>query len=75
MKCAEVQEYLSAWLDGEIPEELLPGIEAHLAACPACQGELKALERLDEALSALQVPVPPGLAAKVRRRLPRQPSP
>lgn len=71
MKCNEVQEYLSAWLDGEVPEGLRQGLADHLSGCPACQGELAALERLDAALAGLEVPVPQGLAAKVRRRLPR----
>jgi anti-sigma factor RsiW len=72
MKCNEVQEHLSAWLDGESPEELRPQLAEHLAACPACQAELAALERLDAALADLEAPGPPeDLAAGVLRRLPR----
>jgi len=75
MKCPEVQEHLSAWLDGETPEELHAAMAAHLARCPACQAELRALERLDAALGWLTAPAPLGLADKVRRRLQPQPSP
>lgn len=71
MKCTEVQEHLSAWLDGEVPEALRPRLADHLAACPVCQAELAALERLDTALAELEAPVPQGLAAGVLRRLPR----
>lgn len=71
MKCHEVQEHLSAWMDGEAPEELRPLLADHLAGCPACRGELAVLERLDGALAGLGAPVPRDLAAKVRRRLPR----
>ena len=71
MKCTEVQEHLSAWLDGEVPEELRPRLADHLAACPVCQAELTALERLDAALAELEAPVPRDLAAGVLRRLPR----
>jgi anti-sigma factor RsiW len=71
MKCTEVQEYLSAWLDGEVPEDLRPHLSDHLAACPICQAELAALERLDAALAELEVPVPRDMAAGVLRRLPR----
>ncbi|MFW6127084.1 MAG: anti-sigma factor family protein [Thermodesulfobacteriota bacterium] len=71
MKCTEVQEHLSAWLDGEIPDELEPRLAEHLAACPVCQAELAALNRLDAALAGLEAPGPPrGLAAGVLRRLP-----
>jgi anti-sigma factor (TIGR02949 family) len=71
MKCYEVQEHLSAWLDGEVPEDLRPRLVEHLAACPACQAELAALERLDAALAELEAPAPRDLAAGVLRRLSR----
>lgn len=71
MQCPEVQEHLSAWLDGEAPEELKAALAAHLADCPACRAELEAQERLDAALGGLEAPVPQGLAEKVRGRLPR----
>lgn len=72
MKCTEVQEYLSAWLDGEVPEELRPQLAEHLAACPTCRAELAALARLDAALAGLETPEPRrDLAAGVRRQLPR----
>ncbi len=76
MKCTEVQEHLSAWLDGEVPEELRPRLAEHLATCPACQAELATLERLDAVLAGLEAPGPrPDLAAGVLRRLPRPTSP
>jgi anti-sigma factor RsiW len=71
MKCNEVQENLSAWLDSEVPEGLHQRLAYHLAGCPACQAELEVLERLDVALAGLEVPVPQGLAAKVSLQLPR----
>ena len=71
MKCSEVQENLSAWLDGEVPEGLHQRLADHVAGCPACRAELDVLERLDAALAGLEVPVPQGLAAKVNQRLPR----
>ena len=75
MQCPEVQEHLSAWLDGEIPKELQAALTMHLAGCPDCRSELEALERLDAALGRLEAPAPQGLADKVRRRLPRPASP
>jgi anti-sigma factor RsiW len=75
MKCSEVQENLSAWMDGEVPEGLRQRLADHLAGCPACRAELVALERLDAALAGLEVPVPQGLASRVSRGLPRPASP
>jgi anti-sigma factor (TIGR02949 family) len=74
MKCPEVQEHLSLWLDGEAPRELQAELAVHLEGCPACRRELAVLQRLDKALEELTVPVPGGLGAKVRRRLPRRSS-
>ncbi|MEW6388648.1 MAG: zf-HC2 domain-containing protein [Thermodesulfobacteriota bacterium] len=74
MKCQEVQEHLSAWLDGEVDRALGPKIAAHLEGCSLCQGELAQLSRLDEALGSLEVPAPQHLAARVLSRLP-QPRP
>jgi anti-sigma factor RsiW len=71
MKCKEVQENLSAWLDGEVPEGLQQRLADHLAGCPACRAELEVLERLDAALAGLEVHVPHGLAAKISQRLSR----
>lgn len=72
MKCTEVQEHFSAWLDGEVAEELRPRLAEHLAVCPACRAELAALKRLDAALAGLEAPEPPwDLAAGVLRQLPR----
>ena len=71
MKCSEVREYLSAWMDGEVPEELGLQLSDHVAGCEACRREMAALERLDAALAQLEAPVSRDLAAKVCQRLPR----
>lgn len=72
MTCKEVQEYLSAYVDGEAPEGLRQELADHLAACPVCGAELAALERLEAALVGLEAPPPPrDLAVKVRQRLHR----
>lgn len=71
MKCPEVQDSLSRWLDGEMPEADRVALSAHLEQCPACMAELRALKRLDAALADLEVPLPSGLAKKVVSRLSR----
>ncbi len=48
---------LRAYLDGELPEELLTTVSSHLESCPECQAALQAItlraERADSALNAL----------------------
>jgi anti-sigma factor (TIGR02949 family) len=71
MDCRDVEDRLSAYLDGELPVELKSRVAAHLAGCEACQRELAALARLEAALGRLQAPVPPALAEAVLTRLAR----
>ncbi len=71
MECHEVQEQLSAWLDGELAEATGALLQAHLEQCAACRQEWRELTALDAALGSLTAPAPAGLAEKVVRRLRR----
>jgi anti-sigma factor RsiW len=74
MKCPEVQDHLSAWLDGELALEVAAGVARHLESCAGCRRELAQLEALEQALGSLpEAALPPGLPEKVRARLPRPP--
>ncbi|HEX2078614.1 MAG TPA: anti-sigma factor, partial [Longimicrobium sp.] len=58
---------LQELLDGELPPGARVGVEAHLASCPACAGQLAELRGLTERASALLGLVeaaPPVLAAQ-----------
>ena len=69
-------DLLSARLDGEVDDDLLAGIDAHLAACPACAAEhdevawaratVRRLPRLDAPGGPLR-PAAAGSATPVRR--------
>jgi anti-sigma factor RsiW len=65
MKCPKVQDHLSAYVDGEVPEELRRKLEAHLEACTICRAELAALGRLDQALATLPAPASPDVTRRV----------
>ncbi len=71
------QEWLNAYLDGELRGWRLERVEDHLAGCPACRAELEALRRLSHMIQ--QVSLPQSLpsaerfTAQVMLRLPRQP--
>ena len=69
--CLEIQDQLSAWLDGELTPEVMTLMEHHLAGCADCRRELTRLEALEQALGALTVALPQGLPEKVRVRLQR----
>ena len=67
--CNEVQERLSAWLDGELALEERREMAAHLEVCADCRRELALLERLDAVLGSLEAPAPARLAEGVLERL------
>ena len=48
--CDRIQEWLGAWLDGELPPAKSTEVRLHVAACGACAAEKVRLERLDAAL-------------------------
>ncbi|HAW71338.1 MAG TPA: hypothetical protein DCY84_05910 [Firmicutes bacterium] len=51
MRCANIEEYFSAWRDGTITDDLKDQLVTHLAHCPKCAD---AWASYNEALDALQ---------------------
>jgi anti-sigma factor RsiW len=60
MRCREVQQELSAILDGLVPPDERVAIEAHLRRCTKCQAALTRLRRLSSLLASVPVPPVPG---------------
>lgn len=66
LHCTVVLPAASAYLDGELPDDEAAAVVSHLAACDACYGVFKDLERTTEILSETQpVPAPEGLQDRV----------
>jgi anti-sigma factor RsiW len=64
---------VSAYFDGELAPELRAPLEAHLAACSACQAELESLRRLSGRLQTIKFPAATGaMSARLRARLEAQ---
>jgi hypothetical protein len=45
--CEHASDQISARLDGELPLEELPALEAHLASCPSCRATAESFARQD----------------------------
>jgi hypothetical protein len=63
-------EMLSAYLDGELTTAEARRLDAHVATCVACRGEMARLRRVARGLAALDRPAPPPwLEQQVRREV------
>jgi anti-sigma factor RsiW len=70
MRCEEVQDLASAWLDQELPEPRAGQVAEHEASCDACHGYIADLRSLSEQMSRMgRTPAPPGLEEKIRALL------
>ena len=76
MDCRELLSLADAYLDGELPPASRAEIDAHLAGCAACRAEIEAnrafIARLKAGASYFEAP--PGLAARLARRLGSEPA-
>jgi hypothetical protein len=73
MRCEQVQEHISAYLDGELTGDLSAAVRDHLQACPACRAlrdDLRATAALLGRLPVLAAPA--GLADDVQREIERR---
>jgi hypothetical protein len=70
MECARTWDRLSAYLDGDLPEEEREGIAQHLRQCVRCAEEERALKETLALLRNLPArKAPPELLEGVRRRI------
>ena len=44
MKCEEIVQYLSDYIDGDLPVEILEQAEQHMAGCKNCTAAVKTLQ-------------------------------
>ena len=59
MKCEEVRLSLGGFVLGGLESTEAAEVQRHLALCPGCQNELKAFERVTQALEAAPPPIDP----------------
>jgi len=70
MKCEWVHENIVLFVYNELADDARFELEQHLARCPECTAELKAVRKFHVALSSLPVEEPsPNLVAAARMRL------
>lgn len=70
MNCLEVQQHLSAYHDGELPNESAAQVIGHLQTCPECSVELASFETLTQLTRSLANPrLPSKIWAEIRTQL------
>jgi hypothetical protein len=68
--CEQIQELLSEYADDQLSPEARGDVEAHVAACKSCAGELASLHDYLQAMHDLRrVPAPADFVDAVNRRL------
>jgi hypothetical protein len=73
MRCEEIRELLSAYIDDMLDGESRKEVEAHLGACPSCSKEEKALRNLVRELNSLEkAKAPDDFLRQVRQRIQRR---
>src|SRR3954451_1324906 len=73
MTCDEAEILLHALLDGELDAGHARQVEAHVASCPRCAAELRALRRMQAALADadLRYKAPAALRHRIEAALPQ----
>ncbi len=73
MTCHDMQQWLSAYVDGQLQQSQRSQLEVHLATCAACQTELASLRSMLDTLHSLKQPQAPDLLSGIHARLSRKP--
>nr|WP_315019528.1 zf-HC2 domain-containing protein [uncultured Aminipila sp.] len=70
MTCLEVQEFLSAYIDNELDEEIKKEIQEHINKCAQCRKDVQELKIVIAELSSLEdVPVPEAFHKRLHEAL------
>jgi anti-sigma factor RsiW len=70
MRCEDVQDLASAWVDNELSEARAGAVAEHEAHCEACHAFISDLRLLAEQMARMgREPAPPGLAERIRLSL------
>ncbi|NLC06876.1 MAG: hypothetical protein GX755_02750 [Syntrophomonadaceae bacterium] len=76
MRCQEIREQFSPWLDGQLNPPEAELLEAHLAECAECRDELVQWQQISNALKSLgqeteHLQAPAGFEARVMQQVSR----
>ena len=70
MNCEQMNELLSAWLDGELSETERRQMQAHLEQCAQCRALFEQLQALHTSFSDLdEISAPEGFAQRVMEQV------
>lgn len=70
LSCAEVENRLSRYLDGELSIASRKQFERHIEQCDACSGLVADCEAITAAAKSLaDIPVPAGVSRRLRMKL------
>ena len=75
MNCPDVQELLSAYYDGELPDDKHADVKVHLDGCSECARQLAGFEKLSALATSVATPDPPSeIWEELERQLDEEPA-
>jgi anti-sigma factor RsiW len=67
MRCEEVQDLASAWLDNEVSESDARAVAEHVAGCETCRAIIADMRLMSRGMARLgREPAPPGFEQRIR---------
>ncbi len=75
MTCDEQKERISAFLDGELPENRASEMFEHLPGCPDCRAFLGLMMKVRKSVAAEELPWPEALDERILSGIERQKTP
>jgi anti-sigma factor RsiW len=72
MKCREIREIISAYVDGEAGPEDARLVEEHIGGCPQCRWAEKRMRELGMAVARTEGSVPPDFREQVFARMEKE---
>ncbi len=72
MKCEEIKEILSGYVDGEASADEARRVEEHVASCTACGDLVRRMRRLGQEIERTETAVPSGFRDALFSRMERE---
>lgn len=69
-QCVYAKDHLGSYLDNELPPEVHVRVREHLAGCPMCRGEVRAIQQIKALVRrSCRETAPPALRMRIQQQV------